>query len=537
MAGPVILITSGAYVAAEIASEFGLIPPSFLPIGNRRLYRWQVEALRKRLPKARLFMTLPADFELETGDAEALKELGLQVIRSPADLRLGAAIAYAVLSTGSIQESLLILHGDTLLLDYPYEESDAVSGGHTDAYYAWAGFSRERSGALKIREARDNDQASGAVLTGAFAFADTPFFLRCLAITQNAFIDAIALYSKERKLKVVEEGVWLDFGHLHTYFQSRRRITSERAFNRLETRDDFFHKSSLKRAKLEAERDWFLKLPSELKVYAPTVLKTQAQRGHGAYLIEYIYTAPLSDLYVFGRLPASAWRTIFVACDSFLAAAARHRAPEPNVASWKALYGPKTLSRLETFAKASDIDLDAEWTINGKRTPSLRRIAETLAAEIGAPKASDISVVHGDFCFSNILFDFRAQRIKLIDPRGVDANDEPTLFGDRRYETAKLFHSVVGGYDHILAGFYETSRPRTYSLSLSLPESPQLLQVQRIFRERTFADRSLGDLKAHQIAVLLFLSMLPLHADDAARQQALLANGLRLYTLLEGARG
>jgi hypothetical protein len=29
--------------------------------------------------------------------------------------------------------------------------------------------------------------------------------------------------------------------------------------------------------------------------------------------------------------------------------------------------------------------------------------------------------------------------------------------------------------------------------------------------------------------VLLFLSMLPLHADDPRRQQALMANGIRLY--------
>jgi hypothetical protein len=33
--------------------------------------------------------------------------------------------------------------------------------------------------------------------------------------------------------------------------------------------------------------------------------------------------------------------------------------------------------------------------------------------------------------------------------------------------------------------------------------------------------------------VHLFLSMLPLHADDPARQDALLANALRLYATLE----
>ena len=35
------------------------------------------------------------------------------------------------------------------------------------------------------------------------------------------------------------------------------------------------------------------------------------------------------------------------------------------------------------------------------------------------------------------------------------------------------------------------------------------------------------------ISVQLFLSMLPLHADHPAHQHALLANGMRLFSLLE----
>lgn len=36
------LIMSGAYVGQELESEFGRIPPSFLPLGNRRLFQHQV---------------------------------------------------------------------------------------------------------------------------------------------------------------------------------------------------------------------------------------------------------------------------------------------------------------------------------------------------------------------------------------------------------------------------------------------------------------------------------------------------------------
>lgn len=35
------LIMSAAYITLELESEFGTIPPSFLPLGNRRLFQYE----------------------------------------------------------------------------------------------------------------------------------------------------------------------------------------------------------------------------------------------------------------------------------------------------------------------------------------------------------------------------------------------------------------------------------------------------------------------------------------------------------------
>lgn len=40
-----ILITSGAYICQEFAAEVGIIPPSFLPVSNKRLYEHQISLL------------------------------------------------------------------------------------------------------------------------------------------------------------------------------------------------------------------------------------------------------------------------------------------------------------------------------------------------------------------------------------------------------------------------------------------------------------------------------------------------------------
>lgn len=38
-----IVILSGQYVEQDLRAEFGQIPPSFLPVGNKRLYTYQIK--------------------------------------------------------------------------------------------------------------------------------------------------------------------------------------------------------------------------------------------------------------------------------------------------------------------------------------------------------------------------------------------------------------------------------------------------------------------------------------------------------------
>ena len=81
-------------------------------------------------------------------------------------------------------------------------------------------------------------------------------------------------------------------------------------------------------------------------------------------------------------------------------------------------------------------------------------MANQTAQFINPTRESDVMISHGDLCFSNILFDTRVESIKCIDPRGITPKGEYSIYGDRRYDLAKLYHSVVGLYDFIIAGRY-----------------------------------------------------------------------------------
>jgi hypothetical protein len=527
-----VLITSAGYVSAELAAEFGLVPPAFLPIGNRRLYWWQVEEIRRALPRATITMSVPADFQIDEADTEALAGLGVQVVDTPVGLTLGESLTYVILSANLLTAPLCILHGDTLLQDYDFGQLDAVSAGVTRTYYPWADF-QEEDGQLSFGRAAP-DAVERHVLTGAFHLADIPLFLRCLAQTRNAFIDSLARYSQDRPLATSTAGRWSDFGHLHTYFQSRRQVTTERHFNQLKAEAYFFVKSSSNVAKIEAERAWFRDLPDDLRIFTPDVTDGPSSTPASAcYRIEYCHLTTLNDLFVFGRLPVSVWRSIFDACSSFLEAAGAHSSPGADPTGARALFLDKTLERIDQFAHDRGVDPDVEWTLDNRRTPSMRRIAAELSETIGPTPEGMSAIVHGDFCFSNIFFDFRTQRVKLIDPRGLDPVGRRSLFGDVRYETGKLHHSVVGLYDYIVAGQFKVRRPGTYALELQLPISPNVEAVQRLFEKTRFGGRSLQATSADAVSVLLFLSMLPLHADDESRQWAMLANAFRLYQRIE----
>ena len=63
------LIMSAAYISQELESEFGALPPSFLPLGNRRLFQHQV----KSAPiNKHIYLSVPESFTPEPHDLQWL---------------------------------------------------------------------------------------------------------------------------------------------------------------------------------------------------------------------------------------------------------------------------------------------------------------------------------------------------------------------------------------------------------------------------------------------------------------------------------
>lgn len=522
------VITSAAYISSDMAAEFGLLPPAFLPVGNARLFKHQAKLLCGLVD--RIVLTLPESFEVAAHDAALLEREGIEVVRIPDGISLAESVMLAIISGLDGDEALTILHGDTLFLEVDAFAADRFSVHHREHPYPWAVVD-QIGDTFSIEPANLSapESASRGVVSGLFSFSHSTAFLKCLSKHKTDFLGALNCYAKSHPefAPLEDRGQWLDFGHLNTYYESRRMLTTERAFNTLDIRQNVVTKKSAQPGKMEAEAHWFEAVPAELRSFTPAYLgRTHDNLG---YRLDYEYLCPLNDLMVFGALSPRIWQRILLSCDSFLSLC-REKKPSRVQPEWfDALYLGKTFRRISEFAPEMGIDIAAGWRLNGRPLPSLETIVEEVAEHIGEPGMSDCGIMHGDFCMSNILFDFRRGSIKLIDPRGYIEPGVPDIYGDTRYDAGKLHHSIAGKYDFLVAGYFDLSRNACHELDFHIPEVEAQLEIKSLFDEIICKSDTARTSTADAISILLFLSMLPLHADQPHRQLAFLANALRLY--------
>ena len=522
------LIASAATINQEMAAEFGPLPPAFLPLGNARLFCLQAALLRQMAD--RVFLSLPQSYCLPGHDRRLLAELGVTVVRVPDGLKLADSLMVALAQCPGSDEQLHILHGDTMFLGLDSFPHDGLSVHADEHPYPWAQV--EQKDPLRVAPVGEGPTPGTPLVSGLFAFSDGAEFLRCLGEARSDFLAAINLYSARHSDFVGVEncGQWLDLGHLNTYYASRRTVTTERAFNTLSITRHAVCKTSAQAGKMEAEACWYENLPPSLKGHVPAFLgRTGSDSNCAGYYLRYEYLCPLSDLYVFGAVSPDMWRQILSGCADVLA---KMRACKPQKIGdgwFSALYRGKALERFQCFARDIGIDSDHPWTLNGRPLPAPRAVIEQMAGIVGPPGEADAGILHGDFCFSNILYDFRRGSVTLIDPRGFVEAGKPEIFGDTRYDVGKLHHSVLGRYDFILAGYFSLERVAPYVLQFEVSGPDCHDAVARAFRERICDGDPARERVAGAISVLLHLSMLPLHSEAPRRQLALLANGYRLY--------
>lgn len=510
------LITSAAYITQELRNEIGQLPPAFLPVRNQRLFVHQLKSINLN---EEVYLSIPNDYLIEDFDQQLLDFFNVKIIKVPIGLSLGQSVNYALDEIHIKSGYLKILHGDTLILDIPQDTYDFVIASDIQDDYDWS----------RVMDSYSNN----LYYSGYFSLANLEFFKNCLNANSN-FIESIDKYIELNNTKIINSNNWFDFGHINTYYRSRAYMPNLRHFNSMETDGVKITKySKAKNNKIIAEAKWYQDLPQALKYYTPLLLDFNNNNDKAKYDLEYLYLLCLNEIFVYGKQPSYKWKQIFQSCKKFLTDCEKFK---PNCYQKyfnNEIYLDKTLIRLELFLKENP-SYDKVLSYDGYKVASLKEMAVNSSKYIQTPDEELINIVHGDFCFSNILFDFRKQSIKVIDPRGHDNNEIFDIYGDNRYDYSKLAHSIIGLYDLIIAEKYHLI-DNDFNYHIDFPDVYDLNSIQDLFWEIFVLNDSVEkrDVKfIYASMIQLFISMLPLHSDSKKRQNAIIANSLRLYLKL-----
>lgn len=512
-----ILIPSSQFVRIEIQNEIGKLPPSFSFLQNKRLYNFQINLIKKNWDEERIVLTLPVNYNPEKIDLEAIHELGAEIRNYSPEASLGKHIADVI--EKEKPKNLKILHGDTLFQKLPLED-DVVVIGKPHETADW--------------NASNQRENSRLVWSGYFSFSNPQFFLRELQSNNFSFEEAVNSYGISIQLKFLENLHWYDFGHLEELHKAREKFTTERSFNNLKINKYEVRKTSKKRSKILYEYNWFKNMPSHLQKFLPNVYGFQEDDNQASYSMSYISGFSLSELMLFSNLEEFKWSNIINELSNFIGLQEEKipkRSKDIAKENMNFILHAKNKERVNEMVKSGFVSESENLVFDNYSLGNINEVVLDLTRIVKKFPCIP-AFCHGDLCFSNIIYLSRGNIIKLIDPRGIGSQSD-TVIGDKRYDLAKISHSLIWGYDRILSGditfdrsghaFFETTK-------VPLNKNQEMLKEISINKG---LNKVLLQEDIIALTALLFISMIPLHADCSKRQESLFANGLKIYKSLK----
>lgn len=433
-----------------------------------------------------------------------------------------------------------VILGDTLIEDDLPPDKDFVYTGPYDEPENWCLAQEDENQMLKkLYDKQSNVPKGLSALAGVYVFSQADA-LRNIVVQQiqaqhKELSSALAAYNDINKLRVLPAVKWYDFGHIGGFNKASQTLLQSRYFNSLSIDPvrGTITKRSQKNEKLADELNWYNMLPEELKVFTPRILSNEIDNGTVEIVQEYYGYPNLAELFVFGDLDFSVWKHIL---QQLMEVHRQFCRFSINLQSedLKAMYRGKTFERLAALEKDpewSDLLKQEKLLVNGVELMNLPMLLTPLDKAINnlIHQETKGTVVHGDYCFSNILYDLKKQIIRLIDPRG--SFGQKGIYGDPRYDMAKLRHSVNGLYDFIIADLFNVEKDgnHVYKFEIYQPEKREMLShwLDNLLMVNGYKLEEIILIEA-----LLFISMVPYHAEKSNRQLAMYLTGIKILNQL-----
>lgn len=544
----IVIMPSAKHVPLELQNEFGVIPTAMIPLDSRPALYYVAEYYQKR--GFNLLVAAHESAERIVNYCSHHQELPITVFNVGETTSIGETVFNTLDSLTELPDELVVNFADTCIAEDLFE-GNVVCFSRQDDIFRWTTFQLDRDKLESISEkwTSKNSHTPQNVFIGIFRIIDVPYFYKLLQESISTpsknidpFYDTIQRYFNniESYRKTFQEvHNWRDFGHLDTYYATKKELSLNcRYFNdiHVDTRRGIIRKTSKNTQKFINEIRWYLKLPVGLQYMAPRIFKYDLSYNNPSIEMEFYGYPALNDMYLFGNHDIGVWNQVFTAVEQIIEDMMAYRfnpEDESNLqTSMVNMYEGKTIARLEKFINDSKFAFFNKETlfINGRECFGLKKALRTLPKLLVDSKVYQqncFSIIHGDLCLSNILYDQRNRLVRLIDPRGGFGTFD--IYGDSRYDIAKLCHSLEGDYDFLLNGLFDLNWENE-ALFIQVHLQSGHRTIKELFHRRVTEKWGRSYQQIKLIESLLFLSMVPLHADRPRSQQAFLARGLELFT-------
>lgn len=436
--------------------------------------------------------------------------------------------------------AVVVNFSDTIVMDN-------ISEVEGDAYYCqedymsdtWTFFDEMAGVITNIYDKKSvNEKMRKKLFVGVFQFTNSGYFKQCLEAAFEAkdrkmstFYYALMKYSEKYPMQSIMTNNWFDIGHENQYYNTKLEVKA-REFNHITIDKDrgILKKTSDDKEKFVGEIKWYLKLPADVEYVRPRIFDYSTSYTDPYVAMEYYAYHTVHELFLYGDLNYHQWEDIFkrirFVCDDFK----RYTVKDANIkAALEDMYLTKTLQRFDKLKDDTRFKafFKKSITVNGVTYRSLSAVSNMLEKAIPALlyDVNQFHIIHGDLCFANMMVDNNFSFIKVIDPRGKFGSFD--IYGDTRYELAKLFHSVDGKYDFIIKDLFTIDyNLESASLNYSILDRKRDFDLYSVFVD-VFKSEIGEDLnKIELIEALLFLSMIPLHGESINHQMAMLGTGL-----------
>ena len=530
-----VLILTGSSIPSEMEKIIGELPSGLIPInGVPVIFRTINNLISKNYSKISIAVDYKKEKIMKMLNKKYNEQVNFEFIDVDQKLAAGNSI---ITSIKKIKEKhLLVILGFTvieknILQSKNFKKDFILSTSNFSKSNKWCVVKVKEKKIEAIYEKEKGVEAGSdfQALIGVYFFKNTNTLKKISKKKDNKIKieinELLTEYNKIKPISVIKTKNWSEANRNNNYFKSKKNLFPSRFFNfiNLDEKNGIVTKKSADKNKLKSEISWYKLIPQKIKLKTPKIISINQKEP--SITMEYVQLPTLSEIWLYSEINLKNGIKILKEIEKIIN---EFKIEKHNVSKndYFQIYIKKTDKRINELlsknSKFKKIFNQEEVIINDQIYKNWKNIKkEIFVLSESLFNKNDNCLIHGDLCFSNILYNLKNNQHKLIDPRGKWGT---SIFGDIKYDVAKIRHSLIGGYDSINNGLFSIKYEKN-KINFEIYKPDTYEEISKKMDLWISKNWNLNDVKL--IEGLLFISMLPLHQNDFKKQLAFYSVGIQ----------